>query len=123
MLARTEGLRLTEQRQHERVPCRLRCWCEGENVTVYARIANLSEGGMFLMTSIPLTHGERARLRFGLGTALEMETSAEVVWTHAGDEQGPPGMGLRFQEMDQDKLVKIRQIIQNERPVRRQHDS
>ena len=37
-----------ENRKSARVPTRLRCWCEGENVTVYARIGNLSEGGLFL---------------------------------------------------------------------------
>src|SRR6185369_3065374 len=55
----TGGQDLAENRKTERVPSRLRCWCEGENVTVYARIGNLSEGGLFLRTSTPLERGSK----------------------------------------------------------------
>ncbi len=76
---------------------RSRCWCEGEEITVYARIANVSEGGLCLRTEAPLQPGQRVRLRVA-GPPAEMELEAEVVW-----RRGPPdtngeaaGVGLRF---------------------------
>src|SRR5437773_1430179 len=68
----------TENRKFARVPTRLRCWCEGENVTVYARIGNLSEGGLFLRTSTPLSEGSKATVRFGQDSSIE--ATATVVW-------------------------------------------
>ncbi len=67
LLSHTGGQKLAENRKHARVPSRLRCWCEGENVTVYARVGNLSEGGLFLRTSTPLATGAVATVRFGDG--------------------------------------------------------
>jgi uncharacterized protein (TIGR02266 family) len=103
---------LNDNRKHSRVPSRLRCWCEGENVTVYARIGNLSEGGLFLRTSTPLSEGSRARIRFGAEPPIEAE--ATVVWARADGEGGPPGMGLRFLTIDQKRLEELRKLIQSE---------
>jgi uncharacterized protein (TIGR02266 family) len=97
---------------------RLRCWCEGDNVTVYAKIGNLSEGGIFLRTSTPLDRGARAVLKFsGLPT---METSARIVWTRIEGQGGPPGMGLAFEKVDEGVVNAIRQLMQNESPEQKQ---
>ena len=101
-----------ENRKYARVPTRLRCWCEGENVTVYARIGNLSEGGLFLRTSTPLTLGSRATVRFGADSAFEAE--ATVIWARGDGDGGPPGMGLRFETIDGKRLDDLRKLIQNE---------
>jgi len=103
---------LIENRKHTRVPSKLRCWCEGENVTVYARIGNLSEGGLFLRTSTPLSEGSKAMVRFGSENSIE--ASATVVWSRADGDGGPPGMGLRFELIDEKRLSELRKLIQNE---------
>jgi uncharacterized protein (TIGR02266 family) len=103
----------TENRKFARVPTRLRCWCEGENVTVYARIGNLSEGGLFLRTSTPLSQGSRATLRFGQDTQA-IEAEATVVWSRADGDSGPPGMGLRFEVIEGKRLEELRKLIQSE---------
>src|SRR5438093_13018024 len=90
-----------DNRKTARVPSRLRCWCEGENVTVYARIGNLSEGGLFLRTSTPLQRGAHATLRFGVGDESEVEARAVVIWSRGDGDAGPPGMGLKFEEADE----------------------
>lgn len=90
---------------------RLRCWCEGENVTVYARIGNLSEGGLFLRTSTPLRQGSQATVRLRDAAGREVSVAATVVWTSEGGDGGPPGMGLRFDKVDEKSLELIRQII------------
>lgn len=111
---------MTENRKYVRVPSRLRCWCEGENVTVYARIGNLSEGGLFLRTSTPLPHGSRATVRFG-GTHTQVEAAATVVWSRPdAGEAGPAGMGLRFDGVDAQRLEQIRRLIQNEAETKAQ---
>ena len=103
---------MADNRRHTRVESRLRCWCEGENVTVYARVGNLSEGGMFLRTSTPLEQGARATLRFGQEDAVE--AYALVVWSRVEGQTGPPGMGLMFQDVDDGRLEKIRRILDSE---------
>jgi uncharacterized protein (TIGR02266 family) len=108
-----EGLGLTaDNRKFTRVASRLRCWCEGENVTVYARVGNLSEGGMFLRTSTPLALGSKAVLRFGADDGVE--AAAVVVWARLEGESGPPGMGLKFDLIDTARLDRIRGIIEAE---------
>ncbi len=98
-------------RKFERVPSRLRCWCEGENITVYARIGNLSEGGIFLRTSTPLERGSRAMLRFG---TLGVEAVARVVWSRMEGQGGPPGMGLAFENIDDVVREAIRRLIEED---------
>jgi uncharacterized protein (TIGR02266 family) len=103
---------LKENRKSERVDARLRCWCEGGNVTFYARIANLSEGGLFLRTSTPLEEGSRAILRLQGGEpGEEIRAEATVVWTRPDHHVGPAGMGMRFEHMDSRILEAIRRIM------------
>ena len=107
---------MSENRKYERVMTRLRCWCEGENVTVYARIENLSEGGIFLRTSTPLERGSVARLRFGMGS---LETVARVVWNRPEGHSGPAGMGLQFEGPDEAIREAIRRLMNEDRGASR----
>jgi uncharacterized protein (TIGR02266 family) len=111
-----EELGSMENRKHARVPSRMRCWCEGENVTLYSRVGNLSEGGLFLRTSTPLREGVRATVRIGVGedAGTELQTAVKVVWTRKGGQSWPPGMGLAFEALDSASLERLRQIISHE---------
>ena len=111
----------SENRKYTRVLSRLRCWCEGENVTVYARIGNLSEGGLFLRTSTPLSQGSKATLRFGADATIEAQ--AKVVWCRADGDSGPPGMGLQFEVIDGKRLEELRKLIQNEQSIPKHNGS
>lgn len=103
---------MKDNRKTERVDARLRCWCEGSNVTFYARIANLSEGGLFLRTSTPLEEGARTILRLqGRDPGEEIRTEAIVVWKREDHGTWPAGMGLRFEGVDSRILDAIRRII------------
>lgn len=108
---------MSDNRKFERVVSRLRCWCEGENITVYARIGNLSEGGIFLRTSTPLERGSKAVLRFG---AEGFETPARVVWSRVEGQGGTPGMGLEFEVGDDRIREAIRRLIDEDRGLRAQ---
>ena len=105
---------MTNNRKYERVPSKLRCWCEGENVTVYARIGNMSEGGLFLRTSTPLERGAVARLRFG---AEGFETTARVVWSRVEGHEGPAGMGLEFDGPADQIREAIRRMIDEDHRI------
>jgi uncharacterized protein (TIGR02266 family) len=107
-----------ENRRHARVSSRMRCWCEGENVTLYSRVGNLSEGGLFLRTSTPLAEGTRATVRLGVGEEAEgpeVQTMAKVIWTRQNGQPWPPGMGLQFEALDAASLERLRQIISHEK--------
>jgi Tfp pilus assembly protein PilZ len=97
-----------EQRRHPRVLSHQRCWCEAEDITRYAQIENLSEGGLFLRASGPLGRGAQVRLRLGSGSD-EVCAAAAVVWRRgdgASDEE--PGMGLHFQALDRQAAIALR---------------
>ena len=92
----------TDKRLHQRFPITQRCWCESSNVTMYITIMNISRGGVFLKTAIPLPVGQKARIMWKMADDQEVEAEAEVVWSCQGGSPGPqggfimPGMGLKF---------------------------
>ena len=118
MLSHTGGQKLADNRKYARVASKLRCWCEGENVTLYARIGNLSEGGLFLRTSTPLPHGSKARVRFGEGQTVE--AAAAVVWSRGIDgNEGPPGMGLQFLDLNDGLKEQIKALVSSEQGAKK----
>jgi uncharacterized protein (TIGR02266 family) len=87
---------LIDARRHPRLPSGLRCWCETDQVSLYARLANLGQEGVFLECRAAFPPGTRTRLRFAVdGGTLEID--AVVVWVRPEDAPGgPAGMGMRF---------------------------
>lgn len=117
---RTGGRVTEESRKHERVDSRLRCWCEGDNVTFYARVGNLSEGGLFLKTSTPLARGTRTLVRLMLDEAPTVEAPARVIWAREDDDEGSSGMGLQFEGIGEWERERLRQLIDREKGLRLQ---
>lgn len=72
---------------------------------MYITMLNISRGGIFLKTAIPLPVGQRARIVWKTSDDQEIEAEAEVVWSCPGNPSGPdapaaaPGMGMRFIEV------------------------
>jgi uncharacterized protein (TIGR02266 family) len=91
-----------DKRGDQRFPITQRCWCESSNVTMYITIMNISRGGVFLKTAIPLPVGQKAKIMWKMADDQEVEAEAEVVWSCQGGSPGPqggfimPGMGLKF---------------------------
>lgn len=109
---------MRENRKHPRVSTKLRCWCEGENVTFYARVGNISEGGLFLRTSTPLARGTKAWLRLEPRGQAELRAEATVVWARSGDGgEQQPGMGLRFEALNDEVRGQLRTIVDAELEV------
>lgn len=105
---------MEEKRQHARFATRLRVWCEGDDVTLFGRVGNLGEGGLFVHTGTPFTQGARARVRLkDLGTGGEVQAHATVVWSRRTGASFPAGMGLRF-DANPELSEEIRRLIRIE---------
>lgn len=100
-----------ERRRHPRVPSRDRCWCEGDDITVYAQIGDLSEGGLFLRTAAPLAPGSRVKLSLG---ALQGALDASVAWRREPPwPPGEAGVGLRFHPRDGRTMEALRRLLRS----------
>ncbi len=103
----------SERRQHPRVLLNGRCWCEAKDVSVFAQVGNVSEGGLFVRTQIALPAGTQATVRFHLGeNGPEHEAEAVVVWGSHDPVAGPAGMGLRFTRVEPKIVEGIRSFVQ-----------
>jgi serine/threonine-protein kinase len=75
-----------------------------------ARIEDLSEGGVLLITSTPYTAPETVRLRFGLPISGRVITlRATVRWSRTA--RGAPATGLEFIELPDAARSEIRQYV------------
>jgi uncharacterized protein (TIGR02266 family) len=66
--------------------------------------ANLSRGGMFLITTDPLKEGTQLNLSFSTpGDKRMIKVTGEVVWARDEKESPdrPPGMGIRFLRIEE----------------------
>jgi type IV pilus assembly protein PilZ len=74
--------------------------CETEDTFLYASITNISEMGIFVQTTQPLSVGTRLTLRFAPpGDASSYMLKGTVQWinvAHPLRETPNPGMGIRF---------------------------
>ncbi len=103
----------TERRSHPRVPSRQRCWCEGDDITIYAQIGDLSESGLSLRTSAPLVPGSPVRLRLPDGTET-LELPARVAWcVELARPGGAAGLGLRFESASPRAVEALRGLIRS----------
>jgi len=87
-----------ERREYPRTAVECRCWCEASSTVMFLSMLNLSRGGAFLKTAVPIQVGHRVMLRWQLSDEEQVEAVAEIVWSDR-DPSGPPGMGLRFVEV------------------------
>lgn len=72
---------------------------------------NINEGGLFIETEAPLELGERVRLQFQLpGSEQPIRARGRVAWVR-GSEQGAPGMGIEFEDLDRAARQRIDELI------------
>lgn len=108
------GANLKDHRRHERISPKLRCWCEGDNVTIYARVSNLSEGGLFLRTPTTFNVQPHLRIRVPLTSELEMVALARVIWQKPKTGLDGSGIGLEFQTLNATQRQSLRRFIQTQ---------
>ena len=94
----------SERRLHPRVRINTWCWLEGESLTLYGTVANISQGGLFLCTPVPLPAGKEVNLTLNLTgsnlTGHRVTARGKVVRTQtAGRNCGQTGLGIHFHEI------------------------
>ncbi len=101
-----------ERRRHPRVPSHQRCWCEGEDITIYAQIGDLSEGGLSLKTSVPLPPGSPVRVRLP-GATGPLDMRARVAWCAERVPRGQARLGLCFEGASRSAVEEIREMVRS----------
>lgn len=84
----------------------------GSFITDYTK--NISRGGLFIRTSLPLEVGERIRLRITLpdGDApFALDGVVKWVSTIRDREKHPPGMGIEFVDFDEDVKEQLERLV------------
>ncbi len=81
---------------------------------------DINEGGLFLETETPRDPGTEVLLRFSLpGSDQIIETIGTVVRISDGTDGGPRGMGIEFEDLQDDARAHIDQLIRGLRSSRR----
>ena len=84
---------MADHRHHPRQRTQLRIWLTSPRRSVYARIHDVSSGGLGLRVPTAFEPGERVQVTVPLEDGSEIEAPAVVVWVGPG---GTSGLGLRF---------------------------
>lgn len=104
-----------ERRSYERFEVTWSVDCETEDTFLYASIRNISEMGIFVRTTDPLTVGTSLTLRFAAPSREEeaFVLRGAVQWVNLwreGSDNPNPGMGIRFTDLsaaDRERLVEV----------------
>jgi uncharacterized protein (TIGR02266 family) len=74
---------------------------------------NISEGGVFVATHVLLPVGSLVGLHLELPNQTRIMTLGEVRWSRAysGDDDVPPGLGIKFVGLDFGSLSAIRKFV------------
>ncbi|WP_437752919.1 TIGR02266 family protein [Sorangium sp. So ce1389] len=85
--------------------------CETDDTFLYASITNISEMGIFVRTTQPLSIGTRLTLRFappGAGGSYVLEGTVQWINEVRPLHDNPnPGMGIRFVDLTPDDRERI----------------
>jgi len=111
LLQRLSGQPRTTPRVPVKIPVEIREGVPKKNLTCI----NISEGGMYLRTLSPLPEGTIIHMKFTLPHDTEaIELAAEVVRTLplAVQLEIDPGMGLRFADISEETVVRIRNFVE-----------
>ena len=76
---------------------------------------NINEGGMFVGTDQPHPVESMVTLRFRLpGGEAPCEVTGRVIWLReAADEEGPRGMGIEFDTLDDTTRTRINDLVRD----------
>ncbi len=102
-----------DRRNTGRVPVRFDVNCRYDETYLFTRASNLSELGIFLVTSEPAALGSEVDLQFKApdGSNSGLEVRARVVWIDRNSQGVDTGMGLEFIEIEPELQKRIRTLI------------
>ncbi|MBN2725314.1 MAG: PilZ domain-containing protein [Deltaproteobacteria bacterium] len=107
---------VTSEDHNQRIPVlgAVECQSSDDSPHQILSMLDLGEGGIFVQTSYPLDTGTEILVRFDPGDAPEeIVVRARVIWSRPGPEGSmpTPGMGLKFIDIKDEYLERIRRII------------
>jgi uncharacterized protein (TIGR02266 family) len=111
VLARLSG----QQRSTPRIPLKIHVEIEEEVPERTLTSVNISEGGLYLRTLAPLPENTVCHVRFTLPhdtTMIKLATKVVRTLPLGTQFEVEPGMALRFIDISQDILLKIRNFVQ-----------
>jgi len=74
--------------------------------------SNINEGGMFIEMETPAELDTPVQLQFRLPGATEpVQVSGRVAWRSDGKGEGPPGVGIEFQDLPHETREAINRIV------------
>jgi uncharacterized protein (TIGR02266 family) len=86
-----------ERRQGKRLPIEIDVAIEGAAHQINAQTADLSEGGLFVLTDAPIPIGTHVMMSFKLPNGAALSVLGVVKWTRERhDDSRPPGLGVAF---------------------------
>jgi len=117
MAKRSLHKRANDSQGISRIPIieEVRIQCEDWNQFRIEHAENISEGGIFIKTSNPLSPGTVFNLSICVG-GEEFQAKAQVTWTKefSTEPDRVSGMGARFIKLDSKSKKKIRALIEEQ---------
>ena len=96
-----------------RVPTDLPVRVCGPHTEELSSAREIAEGGLFLATSHPAPVGTPLQLRIHGDGGDSVEVKGTVAWVRErASEQGPAGMGIRFEDLDPEPFEGIADLVQ-----------
>ena len=84
---------------------------------------NINEGGLFIETETPPAIGSEVALQFNIpGSEEPLQVMGRVVRKSPGDRGEPPGMGIEFENLDNQSQDLIDELVRSLRVVRAPSD-
>jgi type IV pilus assembly protein PilZ len=104
---------IVERRRSRRAPVTVRVTYATVDAMFSEFTRNVNEGGLFIETETPLALDEQVQLQFRLpGLEDPFKVSGRIAWVREPGGDGPPGMGVEFDNLDRDSRQKIDEIVQ-----------
>ena len=104
----SDALDLSERRTSPRVAADVSLRLAGRRFFITYK-GDVSAGGVFLTTAIPLTRGERVELRLSLPDGNEITAEGVVLNQHP--EEVGLGVGVKFTKIDEKSLAALKACI------------
>lgn len=81
----------------------------------YGEEGDISEKGVFVVTTSPLSVGKDVHLKFSLPDVIELiEAKGRVVWVGEGGPEKKMGMGIEIIQMDQKGRTELKRFLRGE---------
>jgi uncharacterized protein (TIGR02266 family) len=101
------------RRKALRVPSDLRVECPDAESPELGRAREISEGGVFLATEMPIAVGTPLHLRLIGDRGEVVEVEGAVVWSRSpGQGELPPGIGIEFIDLDESQREAVAYLVE-----------